>query len=908
MGESDDHSSAEARVRRDGTIDFSRYSTEQLIELRDSIDERAFPLNLAALLAELGRRNTSESDAPGWSGRWTRRDGLAGWVEAKARRQGLYGPASVMVREADVVLQGRERTWLGMPIERALSWPTDRIRNVVAIQNRVRFELHRDWWLPRKAELELETSALAASLARALPQTKTRRFERMGLQLLQFEEELRASRAWLTPVLVLLNLLVFGIAWATTGQLATLQQSPIQLWAMNIGPLALEGQWWRLLSALFVHGSIAHLLLNLWALWHIGCLTERLFGTGRFLFIYLSCGLLASLSTLVWDPARASLGASGAIFGLFGSFLALLCMSGRWVPRGVFRAHWIPTLLFTTYNLVGGIFDPVVDNAAHTGGLLAGVIVGAVLSRSSMSIADVSRGWWRMATATIPVVALAAGAVLYLDAARGQVPVAQRFLGTHQWFVNAESRNLVAWERLAGSAAAGAISDEALGIGFQQEILPFWEEAVPRLRREIAGLTGEDREYTNAIFRYAEIRRDWARSIVAASKSRDAGELGVVQKKSEENTAAIAAVQRLAARSLAAQRRGGFANSGLVKKVRALRAKDQPACIRDPVSYAIPLSDRDSRSDGPAMGDAAACEAQRLFQGEEFERLDEVLSRQSSVLDDLPGGGSSLIASINGLRDMVGLGSGTVDGYLASTADWRRAVPDSPFPDLFEVLLYNEWAWGARGHGFANQISQQAWAQFQFRNELSWSALQGVPANARNNPIFCHYTLLLEHDRSVGVAQMRSSFDQCIERFPRGVGFMRTMLRALMPRWGGSLEQVADFIEEMSDLDQPPGHPELYARLYWAYADMEQDQVDIFEAASAEWPVMKAGFAKLLESHPGSDVILNGYARFACEAGDGETYWRLKPEFLRRMSTTAWTRKTTVAACDRKLAGSRVSP
>lgn len=906
MGESDDRPSAETRARRDGAIDFSRYSTEQLLELRDSIDEHVFPLNFAALLAELDGRSASGSAPPGWSGRWTTRDGLAGWVQAKARWQSLYGPASMDVREADVVLQGRERTWLGMPIERALCWPTGRIRNVAAIQNRVRFELRRDWWLPRKAEIELGSPAIAASLARALPQTRTRRFERLGLPLLQFEEDLRASRAWLTPVLVLLNLLMFGIAWAGAGRLSLLQQSPVQLWAMNIGPLTLEGQWWRPLSALFVHGSIAHLLLNMWALWHIGRLTERLFGSGRLLCIYLGCGLLASLGTLAWDPGRTSLGASGAIFGLFGSFLALLFMSGRWIPRGVFRAHWIPTLLFTAYNLIAGIFDPVVDNAAHTGGLLSGLIMGAVLSRASVSARDISSGWQRMAAATIPVAVLAIAAMLYLDAARGQVPVAQRFLSTHQWFVNAESRNLVAWERLAASAAVGAISDEELGTRFQQEILPFWEDAHPRLGGQVAGLTGEDREYASAIFRYVEVRRDWARAIVAAMKGRNTELLGIAQKKSEENTAAIAAVQRLAARSVAAQRSGGLTNSSLVKKVRGLLVRNQPGCIRGPVSYAIPVSDSDSRSDGPAMGDAAACEAQRLFLSEEYERLNETLSRQSGNLDDLPGGGSSLLASIAGLRDLVGQGSGTVEGYLASLAAWRHAVPDSPFPDIVEVLLYNEWAWNARGHGFANQISQQAWAQFQFRNELAWSALQNMQQNGRDNPLFCYYTLLLEHDRSAGLEQMRSSFDRCIQRFPRDAGFSRTMLRALMPRWGGSLEKVADFIKEMSRLDQPPGRPELYARLYWVYADLEQDQVEIFKAALAEWQVMQAGFEKLLERHPGSDVILNGYARFACEAGDGETYWRLKPEVLRRMSATAWSRKTTVADCDRKLAASRL--
>jgi len=132
MGDNDNNTfPASPPARRDGNIDFGRYSTAQLRELQDTIDRQSSPLNYAALVAEMQRREGDVSASPQWRGRYTRRNGLRGWLEAKWHHSPLYGVALLHVDGQQLILHGRQRTWLGVPIERALHIPLERIRNVL---------------------------------------------------------------------------------------------------------------------------------------------------------------------------------------------------------------------------------------------------------------------------------------------------------------------------------------------------------------------------------------------------------------------------------------------------------------------------------------------------------------------------------------------------------------------------------------------------------------------------------------------------------------------------------------------------------------------------------------------------------------------------------------------------------
>lgn len=906
MGENNNTgSSPEPSSRRDGGIDFSRYTTQQLQELQGNLDAAASPLIHAALSAELERRTTAAPQATRWTGRFTRRPGLAGWLFAKLRRSPLYGEGAVEVQPGHLVLHGRQRTWLGVGIERALQVPLDRVRNAIATAAGLRFEVRRRFWLPSKVEFLPDNAVDREDMVRALPDARTDRFRRYGASLLEFEEQLRSRCriAWLTPVLVMANVAVFIAMWAQAGSLVGAINTPFALLGANIGPLTLEGQWWRLLSAIFIHANALHLLLNVWVLWNIGSLSERLYGRGLFLVLYIAGGLFAGLSSLLWDPARGSVGASGAIFALFGAFLAYLLHHRRTVPRGIFRSHWIPTLLFVGISLYNGAMTPGVDNAAHVGGLLCGFAFGLLLTRSTDASAGAALRLHR-ATALVLYLLCAGGTLSFVLWTRGPTPVGQQFAASHAWYISGEARNTAVWQQLAGAAAAGVVADEDLGRRVARDILPFWKEAVPRLESEIPVLHGESQRYVQGVAKFARLRKEWAEAVVASTSGRDGKMLEVAREKDAEAMAEVARIERLGARSTAARLTGGLVNLSLVQGLRSRLSSGQRSCVGAPPAHqvGIPVDDADLATDTPRVVKRIACEAQELFLDADFKELDARFADAASRTGDLPAGSSTLSALYGGLSDLIYYSEGVdIAQYLRQLAMWRRTVPDSFYPDLLEVELYHLWAWSARGHGTATQITPQAWALFSHRNEMAQASLDESAAAAQHDPLWCHLTMRLQHDRTNDLKRMEETFFSCSSRFPKYTHLYRNMLRALMPRWYGKAGQVAEFIEKTADSLPEEQRDAMYAQLFWIYADLESDDVNIFHDSSADWTRLHHGFGDLRKKYPESDLVLNAHARFACLAEDAEIYRSLERRMYGRRSASAWTRKTMRQDCDERM-------
>lgn len=141
------------------------------------------------------------------------------------------------------------------------------------------------------------------------------------------------------------------------------------------------GEWWRLVTPLLVHSpqTLLHILFNMYALWIAGPIVEGIYGSPRFAAMYLLCGIAASVASLIFTPGP-SVGASGAIFGLFGVLFAAMRTHQPLLDR---RARGLATqigVLIVINLLIGfGLMGRVVDNAAHVGGLLAGLWLGFIL-------------------------------------------------------------------------------------------------------------------------------------------------------------------------------------------------------------------------------------------------------------------------------------------------------------------------------------------------------------------------------------------------------------------------------------------------------------------------------------------------------------------------------------------------
>jgi membrane associated rhomboid family serine protease len=150
--------------------------------------------------------------------------------------------------------------------------------------------------------------------------------------------------------------------------------SEVGIWPLANGEIVgiATGQWWRLVTAIFLHGGLIHIALNAYVLWIFGTAVEQSLGRWRTLLIFLVTGIAGSAATYAAQPAIPSVGASGAIFGLFGAFLAY-----NWRRRdmAMAAARLRAVLPFLIINLVFS-FAPGIAWQAHLGGLAAGVLAG----------------------------------------------------------------------------------------------------------------------------------------------------------------------------------------------------------------------------------------------------------------------------------------------------------------------------------------------------------------------------------------------------------------------------------------------------------------------------------------------------------------------------------------------------
>jgi rhomboid protease GluP len=193
-------------------------------------------------------------------------------------------------------------------------------------------------------------------------------------------DEFAASTPWtsVTNVIVGANVLAFvlmgflGAGWLTPDDMMTYVR-----FGANNGAATTDGEWWRLVSSMFMHYGVLHLALNMWAFIQVGHLAERLFGQKAYLVIYFGSGITSGLASNIWHGDKLwSAGASGAIFGVYGSLLGFMLRDEQLLPKSVYKPLLKSTALFVGYNLFYGAIQSGIDNAAHCGGLFGGLVLG----------------------------------------------------------------------------------------------------------------------------------------------------------------------------------------------------------------------------------------------------------------------------------------------------------------------------------------------------------------------------------------------------------------------------------------------------------------------------------------------------------------------------------------------------
>ncbi len=193
------------------------------------------------------------------------------------------------------------------------------------------------------------------------------------------------AKLHVTNALLAINVIVM-VAITLSGGVASLMNPGGDLlvrFGGLMGARSLFVEQWRLLTSTYVHAGILHIAFNMWCLWDLGGLAERIFDRWIFLFVYTFCGVAGSLTAAGWNPQSLTVGASGAIFGIAGALISALYLGNLPVSKSAMQSTLKSLLFFAGFNLLyGAAVSRNISNAAHIGGLVMGLALGAALSPS----------------------------------------------------------------------------------------------------------------------------------------------------------------------------------------------------------------------------------------------------------------------------------------------------------------------------------------------------------------------------------------------------------------------------------------------------------------------------------------------------------------------------------------------
>jgi len=419
----------------------------------------------------------------------------------------FFGSGELLFKANSIVLRGRRPRPLGFT-EQSLEILLADIFNVSYLGKIVQLHVRIPLAAEKLLQLWVDDEAAARRIVQLLPEERTPEFALWIGQRDTFKHALEdlGPRNVVTPGLVALTSLVFTWAvYAGAGWLTPNVATLIRL-GSNLGPFTLDGQWWRLLSSLFLHLGLLPLGINMWALWQMGRVAERLYGSLHFLLLYVFAGLCGGIAGLLWDPTGHNAGASGAIFGVLGGLLVLAFKPDSRVPAEIAFGARISGAVFILYNLANTFTHSGVHNSAHLGGLLGGIVIGWLLARP-LSVEGRTEIAFRL------VMAVAGSAVALVAVS---LPLAlPGTIKSTEWHFRHQLQ-LYAWDEQRAQAAQRILDQLQIerlitrvewGERLAREVLPEWEAAEGRFKSVHLPTASQSAQLETRIVRYLQARR-----------------------------------------------------------------------------------------------------------------------------------------------------------------------------------------------------------------------------------------------------------------------------------------------------------------------------------------------------------------------------------------------------------------
>lgn len=330
----------------------------------------------------------------------------------------------------------------------------------------------------------------------------------------------RSPRIPATSALIGINLLVFAAMLFNGAGLLHSSNSVQLAWGANFGPATKDGEWWRLGSALFLHFGLFHLGMNMLSLWDGGRLVERMFGTGRFLLIYFSSGIAGNLLSLIAQGDRAiSGGASGAIFGVYGALMSYLWLERHGLHPSDFKRLFWGAAIFSAITIFLGFQITGIDNGAHIGGWLGGILTGLAIARPMHKAPRARRIGQRVAgfalvlAVVLMVVFIPAPRYRWSEELRAQEQISE--------FMGDDARVSARWGALLGQARDESASFDQLAGQIETQVASHYEGSFEQLSRLRVNPALPSARTLAALRNYAELRRDASRALVEGLRAND---------------------------------------------------------------------------------------------------------------------------------------------------------------------------------------------------------------------------------------------------------------------------------------------------------------------------------------------------------------------------------------------------
>lgn len=308
-------------------------------------------------------------------------------------------------------------------------------------------------------------------------------------------------------------------------------------WGADFAPNTLTGEWWRLLTCMFIHFGIAHIVLNLWVLAGVGPLVERMVGHSSFFLLYIFSGLSGSLISLFWNPLLVSAGASGAIFGVYGILLALLLRQHSTQHLQSLSALRNRSLGFLLYNLAYGMFQENIDSAAHIGGLAGGFVGGMIFRLLCRNSQTPPRLMQQILFCLVAVPLIVLGAIFVAQHH-------QHLIAAHnelETFARVEEQALKRFNDAVEKAKSDQMTDSAFASVIDNDVLPEWNSARQRLET-LTPHTSALQQRVVDLVTYMTLRQE---SWTQLSQGLRSGDPQKIQQSQESAKKAEEAVQRL---------------------------------------------------------------------------------------------------------------------------------------------------------------------------------------------------------------------------------------------------------------------------------------------------------------------------------------------------------------------------